>query len=259
MKILFLATLLLMPVISLRPMQEISESQSTHQTEQELRKLTTKIDNAFVAKDFDTLKNVLSDHYTMLGMPRENYFSMLKSYDSTYEFIRRDIVRVSFYGDMAVVAGGLTERGGSRGVAPYNSEFSFADVWARLQGRWQCVSTWLGDASEKKEFRAAPELKASVVIFFKTGVTDEETGRLFANIQLVLRLRRRLVKNIEPEICDALTVYPPLQNHQRVAVTFCAATNKADREAITEAIKASSSVYKVLQNVCPIEVTKIND
>src|SRR2546421_4168422 len=80
MKIL-LATLLLMPVISPRPMQEVRESQSTDQTEQELRKLTTKIDNALVAKDFDTLKNVLSDHYTMLGVPRENYFSMLKSYD----------------------------------------------------------------------------------------------------------------------------------------------------------------------------------
>ena len=259
MKILFLATLLLMPAISLQPTQEISESQSTHQTEQELRKLTTKIDNALVAKDLDTLKNVLSDRYTMLGVPRENYFSMLKSYDSNYEFIRRDIVRVSFYGDMAVVAGGLTQRGGSRGVTPYNSEFSFADVWARLHGRWQCVSTWLGDASEKKVFRAAPELKASAVIFFKTGATDEETKRLFANIQLVLRLRRRLVKNIEPEVCDTLKVYPPLRNHERVAVTFCPATDEADRQAITEAIKASTSVYKVLQNVSPIEVTKIDD
>ena len=134
MKTPFLTALLLMPLISLLAMQRISEPQSTNQTEQELRTLSTKIDNALVAKDFETLNNILSDHYTMLGVPRENYFSMLKSSDSTYEFIRRDIVRVSFYGDMAVVAGGLTERGGSRGVAPYNSQFSFADVWARLQG-----------------------------------------------------------------------------------------------------------------------------
>jgi hypothetical protein len=258
MKILFLAALLLMPPLSLRPMRELNESQSTQQTEQELRKLTTKIDNALVAKDFDSLKDVLSDHYTMVGLPREDYFNLLKSYDSNYEFIRRDIVRVSFYDDMAVVAGGLMQRGGSRGVTPYNSEFSFADVWARLHGRWQCVSTWLGDASEKKGFRAAPELKASAVIFFKTGATDEEIERLFANIQLVLRLRRRLVKKIEPEVCDALRVYPPLQNHERIAVTFCPATDEADRKAITEAIKASTSVYKVLQNVSPIEVTKID-
>src|SRR5258708_39859812 len=125
MKILFLATLLLMPVNSLRRTQEISESQRKHQAEQELRKLTAKIDDALVARDFDTLKKLLSDHYTMLGVPRENYFSMLKSYDSTYEFIRRDIVRVSFYGDMAGGAGGLTARGGFRGGSPYTFEYSF--------------------------------------------------------------------------------------------------------------------------------------
>ena len=97
------------------------------------------------------------------------------------------------------------------------------------------------------------------MIFFRAGATDEERGRLFANIQLALRLRRRLVKDIEPKICDTLTVYPPMQDHERVAMTFCAATDKADREAITEAIKSSSSVYKVLKNVSPIEVTKIDD
>jgi hypothetical protein len=258
MKVLCLF-LLLMLLTPLRATQKFSESQSTPQAEQDLRNLTIKIDDALVAKDFETLKNILSDHYTMLGVPKENYLTMLRSYDSTYEFMRRSIVRVTIYGDMAVVAGGLTQRGGSRGVAPYTSEFSFADVWAKLQGRWQCVSSWLGDASEKEEFRAAPEIKASLVIFFKAGVTDDEIRKLFTNIQLALTLRRRLVKNLQPEICNILRVYPSVQNHERIALTFCDVTDKDDRDAIGKVIKASSSVYKVLEDIAPIQVTKIDE
>jgi hypothetical protein len=43
MNFLFLAPLLLMPAIPLRPVGDISESQSTDQTEQELRKLTNEM------------------------------------------------------------------------------------------------------------------------------------------------------------------------------------------------------------------------
>lgn len=259
MKILCLAGLFLMTLAPPGAVQRTSESRSTYQTEQELRDLTTKFDDALVAKDFDTLKHILSDHYTILGVPRNNYFSMLKPDDTSYEFIRRKIVRVSVYGDMAVVAGGLMQRGGSRGVAPYTSEFSFADVWARLDGRWQCVSSWLRDASNKQDFRAPHELKASLLIFFKRGATEDEIKRLFTNIQLVLELRGHLVKHFEQAICEQLRIYPPLKNHERMALRFCETTDKTDRDAISAFIKESSAVYKVMENVAPIEITNIDE
>jgi hypothetical protein len=263
MKDLCLIALLLVVVFpSNSAHSKSSQPQSVNETEQELRNLTRKLDDALVSKDFDILGSILSDHYTFIGVPKENYFGMLKAYDTTYEYFKSDIRRVGIYDDIAVVFGLLTHRGGSRGVAPYTSTVSFMDVWAKLDGRWQCVSSRLGDAedasSKKEEIRFGPELKASLVVYFKTDVTEKQITRFFGDLQLGLALKHRLLKG-ENEFCDYLRVYPALQNHERVALTFCEGAAKMDRDVIRETIKSSPLVYKMLENIAPVEVRSINE
>ena len=263
MKDLCLIALLLVVVFpSTGAYSKSSEPQSVNETEQELRNLTRRVDEALVRKDFDTLRYILSDHYTFIGLPKENYFALLKAYDTTYEYLRSDIRRVGVYDDIAVVSGLLTQRGGSKGVAPYTSENSFAEVWAKLQGRWQCVSTWIGGVEElssrKEGIRFGPELKASLIVYFKAGVTEKQITRLFADLQLGLDIKRRLVKG-DREICSSLRIYPALQNHERIAFTFCEGAAVEDREAIRETIKSSPLVYKVLENTAPVEVRSIDN
>jgi len=220
------------------------------------------LDEAFVRKDFATLEYLLSDHYAFLGVSKKEFIAALKSFDTTYEYMKRDIIRVNVYDDIAVVSGLLTQRGRSRGVAAYTSGFSFAEVWARIQGHWQCVSTWIGDvelsSSKKEGIRVGPELQASLVVYFKVGVTDDQMTKFLSDLDFVLTLSHRLIKD-EREICNLLRIYPAFQKHERMALTFCEMTAKEDRENITRVIKSSSLVYKVLENIAPVEVRSIDE
>lgn len=257
------ATLLLMALfLSLSSQSRGTAWQSAKGIDQELRNLTRKLDQAFVRKDFATLEYLLSDHYAFLGLPKKEFIAALKSKDTTYEYVKRDIIRVNVHDDIAVVSGLLSQRGGSRGVAPYTSEFGFAEVWARIQGNWQCVSTWIGDAeqssSKKEGIRVGPELQASLVVYFKAGVTDDQITKFLSDLHFVLTLSHRLIKD-EREICNLLRIYPAFQKHERMALTFCEATAKEDRENITKVIKSSSLVYKVLENIAPVDVRSIDE
>lgn len=97
-----------------------------------------------------------------------------------------------------------------------------------------------------------------MVVYFKAGVTDDQITKFLGDLHFVLALRHRLIE-VEREICNLLRIYPALQKHERIALTFCEGTAREDRENIRQAIKSSPLVYKVLENIAPVEVRSIDE
>ena len=101
-----------------------------------------------------------------------------------------------------------------------------------------------------------PGVKASLVIYFKAGVTEQEIEK-FLHEALTYpdpEGRGRYHKN---GVGTLLRVYPPVQGHEAIAVTFLETATETQRREIKSATAASILVYKVLENVAPSDVKKI--
>jgi hypothetical protein len=60
------------------------------------------------------------------------------------------------------------------------------------------------------------------------------------------------------ELCSLQRVYPAFQNHERIALTFCEVIAKEDGEAITDTFKSSTLVYRVMENIDPVEIKSLD-
>ncbi|MDX6499895.1 MAG: hypothetical protein QOG23_3155 [Blastocatellia bacterium] len=108
----------------------------------------------------------------------------------------------------------------------------------------------------KNEMRPiGPEVKASLVIYFKLGITDEQIEDFW----------HRVLSKPDPQgrgynhrggVGDISRI-SSVQGHEGIALTFLSDATNEERETIMRDIKSSPLVYRVLENIAPADVKKI--
>jgi hypothetical protein len=100
-----------------------------------------------------------------------------------------------------------------------------------------------------------PEVKASLVIYYKADITDEQIQEFTQ--QALSRPDFQGTGN-RYRVRDILQIFEPVQGHQSTAVTFFPEATKAQREELKAAVMSSPIVYKVLENVAPKDVKRLD-
>lgn len=231
------------------------QSKSTSATEQELRELTRRWDEAVVRRDANTLNRILSDDYTFAGTPRSEYLAFLKTQGTEYKTSERSDITARIYGDTALLFGSASISGKFPDVYWFNSTFNFMDVWIKQQGQWKCVATMhdqIQGTTSTDSVRFGPDVKASLVIVFKSDTTDEQVEAFWRNVLQVLDQSGR-GHRFREGISSTLNV-SPIDGHQALAVQFQEDATQAQREEIKARIKRTPLVYKLFENIAPTDV-----
>jgi ketosteroid isomerase-like protein len=113
------------------------------QTEQEIRRLESRLREAALSGATAVLNDLLADDYTntdAYGVIRfkSQVIADVESGNSSFEAIGLDDINVNLYGDAAVLTAKRTVRGRAAGRDP-NGQFRQIRVFAKRQGRWQAV------------------------------------------------------------------------------------------------------------------------
>jgi hypothetical protein len=99
-----------------------------------------------------------------------------------------------------------------------------------------------------------PDLKADLVIYFKTGTTSEEIYKF--STETISTPEERGDRSL-PGIWQVLYLLP-VDGHEGYAVDFFPEATYEQREYVKARVKASPIVYKVMENVVPKEIKKID-
>jgi hypothetical protein len=99
-----------------------------------------------------------------------------------------------------------------------------------------------------------PDVKADFVIFFKTGTSDAEIYKFVT--ETISTPVERGYKSL-PGIRDVLQLRP-IDGHEGYAITFFPDAPERQRDYVKAIIKSSTIVYRVLENVVPGEIKKID-
>lgn len=115
--------------------------------EEELLKLEREFGEAIVKNDADAIASLVSDDWVIIDsdgniIDKSRFFGVIKSGELTHESMGSDDFRVRVYGDCAVVSA-LTQSKGKFMGQEFTSLERATDVFARRDGRWQCVLTHL--------------------------------------------------------------------------------------------------------------------
>ncbi|MGI9165083.1 MAG: hypothetical protein ACR2G5_01610 [Pyrinomonadaceae bacterium] len=102
-----------------------------------------------------------------------------------------------------------------------------------------------------------PAVNASLVIYFKARVTEKEISH-FLEETLTYPDPQGRGHHHKDGVGTILRVNRPVQGHEAIAVTFFENATHAQRGEIKSAVLASPIVYKILDNVAPAEVKKID-
>ena len=122
-----------------------AQRQTPSSREQELIRLETDWNAAFLRKDAAFFRNVMADEYvvTFGDGSRGDRALELQQLDSSDEELQSSIpsdFHVKLYGDTAVVLFSLHSIGTRLG-RPLDATFRYIDVFVRRGGRWQCVAS----------------------------------------------------------------------------------------------------------------------
>ncbi len=116
-------------------------------TEEELTRLSRRIDDAFVKADTAFLADVLADDWMAIDSrgirDKAALLKALKEASTKFTAIKTAEVKVRVYGDAAVVTGRYFVQSLSRGREgiPFDDVGSFGRVFVRKGGRWQYVQS----------------------------------------------------------------------------------------------------------------------
>jgi ketosteroid isomerase-like protein len=111
-----------------------------------LTELQQRLARAWVAGDRRAIERIIAPEWTVTG-PDGQISTRAEVLRDVFETrthritsLTVDDVRVSVFGDAAVVTGRTRGRGQS-GNTPYDVEIRFTDMFVRRQGRWQAVAS----------------------------------------------------------------------------------------------------------------------
>ena len=108
--------------------------------------LESKMAQAWVQRDAQTLEQILADDYTLAGtgdalISKGQYLAGIANPEfRTTSAIVNDL-RIRVYGDGAVVTGRATYQGWSKKRGRYVRRFRFTDTFVRAGSTWKCVAT----------------------------------------------------------------------------------------------------------------------
>jgi ketosteroid isomerase-like protein len=108
--------------------------------------LESKMAQAWVQRDAQTLEQILADDYTLAGTGdaltgKGQYLAGITNPEfRTTSAIVADL-QIRVYGDAAVVTGRATYRGLSKKRGRYVRRFRFTDTFVRRESTWKCVAT----------------------------------------------------------------------------------------------------------------------
>src|SRR5882724_10166997 len=139
------AAMFCLPVAACMVIAAGAERQTPLSREQELIRLETNWNAAFLRKDAAFFRNVLADEYvvTFGDGSRGDRAEELRQLDASDEQIQSSVpsdFHVMLYGDTAVVLFSLHSIGTHRGQ-PLDATFRYIDVFIRRDRRWQCVAS----------------------------------------------------------------------------------------------------------------------
>ena len=98
-----------------------------------------------------------------------------------------------------------------------------------------------------------PDVKADLVIFFKTGTSSEDIYK-FATETISIP-EEKGYRHL-PGIWQVLYILP-IDGHEGYAVTFFPEATEAQRELVKSRVETSPIVYKVMENVAPKDIQKV--
>lgn len=111
---------------------------------------------------------------------------------------------------------------------------------------------------ESKTLPFGPDVKASMVIYFKGGVTEDQISEFWNQVLSSPDPRGHGQHMPLPGIGEIGRVYPPVQGHEAVSVTFFNEATQAEQRTVEDAVRSSPLVYKVLKNVAPRDVVSLD-
>jgi ketosteroid isomerase-like protein len=108
--------------------------------------LESKMAQAWVQRDAQTLEQILADDYTLAGtgdalIGKGQYLAGIANPQFRTTSAIVDDLRIRVYGDAAVVTGRATYQGWSKKHGRYVRRFRFTDTFVRLGSTWKCVAT----------------------------------------------------------------------------------------------------------------------
>lgn len=101
-----------------------------------------------------------------------------------------------------------------------------------------------------------PEVKASLVIYFKSGVTNEQVNAFWENVLSTPDSSGKGYYH-RKGVGDIGRI-APVQAHEGISMSFLPDATKEEREAVLHDITSSPIVYRVLRDVAPAEVKKLD-
>ncbi len=113
-----------------------------------------------------------------------------------------------------------------------------------------------GQVSYKHEKMVSigPDVQANLVIYFNSDATHDEIQNFWEE---TLSTRQAHGSCPRPGVSGLLALFP-LQGHEGVSVSFFLEATASQREDVKSRVNASPIVYKVLENVSPADIKKID-
>jgi len=100
-----------------------------------------------------------------------------------------------------------------------------------------------------------PDVKASFVIYFNSGVTQKQINDFSKRVLSRPRVDGR--GDYLPEGVRTFLRAPSVSGHEAIAITFFPSATSEQRQALIHAVKAAPLVYKVVENVAPSDVKSL--
>ncbi|MBS1787223.1 MAG: nuclear transport factor 2 family protein [Acidobacteria bacterium] len=112
--------------------------------EQEILKLEQEWQDALLKSDVAALERIYSDgitytHSSAATDTKASYIAKIKSGASKYQTLKRDDIKVSIFGDTAVVTCHWMVTSVGDGKS-YNTNARYIHVYAKVKGKWQMVA-----------------------------------------------------------------------------------------------------------------------
>ncbi len=131
----------------------ISCQMKSNQVEQELLKWEKDFASAVVSNDADAIGKFLADDWVIVDpdggiIDRSRFLGVIKSGELTHQLMESDDLKVRSYGDSAVVTA-LTKTKAKFAGQELTTLERATDVFAKRDGRWQCVFSQLTRFNKK--------------------------------------------------------------------------------------------------------------
>jgi hypothetical protein len=111
------------------------------------------------------------------------------------------------------------------------------------------------DRPDERMYPIGPGVKASFVIYFNTGVTQEQINNFSEHVLSRPRADGRGADHREG--VRTFLRLSSVQGHEAIAITFFPSATTEQRSTLIQDVKASSVVYKVLEDVVPADIKKL--